>query len=151
MTAQIVNLDAEQRFRRDRDVFRKKLEGFPYWHIARELDCTVDEVKAALTRMCAGVTPELKARTVEINCERLDDLMQVYYAKAHDGDKEAAAVVIRLMDRQAKFLGLDVLPRSDAAQDYKREPSRHEKIMEAIFRVARGPVIEGEAVETPNA
>lgn len=149
MTAEVVSFDESARFKRDEDIFRKKLEGFPYWHIARDLDCSIEDVKAALTRMCGGVTSELKARTVETNCERIDDLMQIYYPKAREGNVEAAAVCIRLMDRQAKFLGLDVLPRGETAADYKREPSRHERIMAAIYRVARGPVIEGEAVETP--
>lgn len=151
MTAEIVQIEDERaRFERDRKIFRLKLTGFPYWQIAKELNCSTDEVKEALTRMCGGVTAELKARTVEYNLERIDDLMQIYYIKARAGDKDATVLCMRLMDRQAKYLGLDVMPRSDAPQHDKREPTRHEKIRAAIYRMARGPVIEGEAVEVPQ-
>lgn len=150
MTAEVVNFDEAKRFELDRQAFRLKLTGFPHWQIARQLKCTVDEVKASLIRMCAGVTPELKARTVEINLERCEDLMQIYYTRARGGDPEATVLCIRLMDRQSKFLGLDVLP-GGTTHDYKREPSNYDKIREAVLRVARGPVIEGEAVETPKS
>ncbi|HKA81571.1 MAG TPA: hypothetical protein VKD43_16150, partial [Xanthobacteraceae bacterium] len=151
MTADVIHIDdVASRFERDRKAFRLRLNGVPVWQIAETLQCSAHEVDASLKRMCAGVTPELRSKTVELDLERLDDLMQVYFLKARGGDKEAANLVIRMMDRQSRFLGLDVLPQATAARDQTREPKGFEKIREAIYRVARGPVIDGEAVEVKD-
>jgi len=148
MTAEVIAYeDVAGRFERDRKAFRLRLNGVPVWQIAEALACSTNDVEASLKRMCAGVTPELRAKTVELDLERLDDLMQVYFLKARGGDREAANLVIRMMDRQSRFLGLDVLPQAATVRDQTREPKSYAKIREAIYRVARGPVIDGEVTK----
>jgi|SRR5215470_9276856 len=152
MAAEVIQVeDAHEKFERDRKIFRLALNGVPAWQIAEQLHCSRQDVEAGVTRMCAGVTPELKARTVELNCERLNDLYQQWFMRARNGSYEALRGVISIMDRQSKFLGLDVLPQAAAVRDEKREPKSFEKIREAVYRIARGKVIEGEAVEIKDA
>ena len=153
MSAEVVSYeDAAARFERDRKVFRLRLNGVPVRQIAETLHCTPEEAQAAVIRMCGGVTPDLRTRTIEIDLERLDDLNQIYYQKARAGDHEACALVIRLMERRARMLGLDIQPRGETAlhESMPRPQTSTDKIMEALERLAHGPVIEGEAVEEPK-
>lgn len=139
--------DHTKQLERDRTIFRKRLAGFSARDIADELGLeTVGEVFAAMNRMGTGITPEYKARVVELDLERLEELHKVYFEKAIAGDKEAASLVCRFMDRRAKYCGLDVLPGASTATDDSREPSSFDKVYEVIMRMARGPTIEGEVV-----
>ena len=56
MTADVISFDD---LTRDRKAFRLRLAGMSTLRIADELRCSLDQVEQALTRMCAGVTPEL--------------------------------------------------------------------------------------------
>lgn len=149
MTAEIVNWDdAAAKFERDRQAFRMRLNGVPVRAIADHLKCTPAEVEGSLVRMCGGVTPTLRARTVEIELERLDDLTQVYFAQARTGNIDACAMVLRLMDHRAKMLGLYIQPRAFASDDNRPQAtSTVDKVMAALNNLAHGPVIEGEAVK----
>ena len=151
MTAEIVNYeDVAARHHRDRMAFRLRLAGMPVRQIAQELKCEPADVQGSLMRMCAGVTPELRARAVEMELERLDDMQQVFYLKMrNDSSEEAGALVLRIMERRAKLLGLDAPPRGDTAIDeaMPRPQTSVDRIRAAIERVARGPVIDAEAVE----
>lgn len=150
MAAEIVNYeDAAARFERDRKAFRLRLAGVPVRQIAETLHCTPADIDSSLTRMCGGVTPDLRERAVIVELERLDDLNQIYYAKARAGDYDACALVIRLMERRAKMLGLDAPPRGDAVLDAAapRPQASVDLIRAAIERVARGPVIDAEAIK----
>jgi hypothetical protein len=149
MTAEIVNWDdAAAKFERDRRAFRLRLNGVPVRAIATQLECTPADVESSLIRMCGGVTPSLRARTVEIELERLDDLTQIYFGKAREGDYEATGLVLRLMERRSRMLGLDIMPRAFASDENRPPPaSTTDKIMEALNRLKHGPIIEGEAVE----
>jgi hypothetical protein len=154
MTAEIVHLeDAGAKFERDRKAFRLAIEGTSVRQIAEDLHCSPSEVEASLIRMSGGVTPRLRERTVSLGLERLDALMKIYFLKAEGGDIEAAAMVLRLMERQARFLGLDIQPRGESAlNDMRPQPaSATDRIMEALNRLADGQVIEGEVIKGDDA
>jgi hypothetical protein len=149
MTAEIVNWeDAAGKFERDRKAFRLRLDGVSVRSISEQLKCTPAEVEGSLIRMCGGVTPTLRARTVEIELERLDDLTTVYFAKARDGNLEACAMVLRLMDHRAKVLGLYIQPRAFAPdEDRPQQSNTVDKIMAALNNLKHGPVVEGEVIK----
>jgi hypothetical protein len=150
MTAEIVNLqDAGAKWERDRKALRMALAGDSVRHISEELHCSIAEVESAIVRMSGGVTQQLRARTVALECERLDILHKVYFKKAEEGDKESAMLVIRLMDRRSRFMGTDIQPRGEHALNDQRPAgdSATDKILAALDRLA-GPIIEGEVVET---
>lgn len=150
--AEVVHFeDHAETLARDRKAFRLRLLGNPAREIADKLKCSVNEVYAAQHRMGTGVSPEFKQRVVELDLDRLEMLFKIYFKKALKGDKESAALVVRFMDRRAKYCGLDVLPQGTTTQDETREPDDFEKIHAAIMRVARGKVIEGEVIEDGKA
>ena len=50
---------------------------------------------------------DLKVKVKEIELKRLDLLQAAYYEKAMSGDKDSFLVVHKIMERRAKYLGLD--------------------------------------------
>jgi len=148
MTAEVIQYeDAAARLARDRQIFRLKLHAVPNWQICETLQCSPSDIDAAMHRMGTGVTPEFKNRVLELDMARLDELHKAYYEKALAGDKGAAVLCLRFIDRRAKFCGLDTLPRAEALADDSREPSSFDQVYEVIMRLARGPTIEGEVVQ----
>lgn len=146
--AEIVQfVDHATQLKRDREIFRLRLEGYSAHEIVDEIGCELAEVHAAMHRMSSGVTDEFKARVVETDLARLEALHKIFFKKALKGDVEAANACVRFMDRRAKFCGLDVLPRGDAARDQSHEQSSFDKAYEVIMRLARGPTIDGEVIK----
>jgi hypothetical protein len=150
MSAEVVSYqDVTQKFEQDRKILRLRLNGVPDWQIAETLQVEPQEVDRALSRTAGGINPTLRSRTLALDLARLDDLNQIFYQKARNGDHEAASLCVRFMDRRAKFLGLDVQPRGENAlhEAMPEQASATEKIMAALDRLANGPIIEGEAIK----
>jgi hypothetical protein len=57
----------------------------------------------------------------QVETARLDDLMRPFMLRAMKGEKDAALVVLRIMERRAKLLGLDVEPEENNQQGVIRE------------------------------
>jgi hypothetical protein len=151
MSAEVVSYqDVAERFERDRKAFRLRLNGVPERQIAETLGYhDAGEVASAVARMSGGVNPSMRQRALAIDLDRLDDLMQIYYQKARQGDHESGALCVRFMDRRAKYLGLDIQPRGETALNdaMPAQASSTDRIMAALDRLADGPIIEGEAIK----
>jgi len=153
MTAEIIPIeDAAAVFDRDRRAFRLRLAGVSVLRIAEELNCSPAQVEDSLVRMCGGVTPELRARTIRIELERLDELQKAHYKHAMDGGIAATTVLLKIMERRAKMLGLDALPQADPlAGTMAKQETSTERIRRAVEAIINEPeVIDGEAVEVSN-
>jgi hypothetical protein len=154
MTADVVKFeDAAQTFERDRNVWRLRLIGTAPRRIAEQLNCTIDQVNASIVRMIGGVSPELRARTVALELDRLDEMQQGFYVDAlrkpeRKPDPDAANIVLNIMERRARLLGLDAPPRGDIPLNDLMEARQTstEKIRAALDRLAgkTNTVIEGE-------
>ena len=149
MTAEIIPIeDGAAVFERDRRAFRLRLAGVSVLRIAEELNCSAEQVEASLVRMCGGVTPELRARTIRIELERLDELQKAHYKAALDGGVAATTVLLKIMERRAKMLGLDALPQADPLAGAMGKPETStERSRRAIEAIVAERQIEGEAVE----
>lgn len=86
------------------DVIRKELPD--------SVDDTYDaqecsrEVTASLSRYRQNIR-ERSAEIIELELLRLDQLEMVWLQRALDGEQKAANVVLRIMERRSKYLGLD--------------------------------------------
>jgi len=151
--AEIIALeDAAAQFDRDRRAFRLRLAGVSVGRIAEELGCAADQVEASLVRMCGGVSPEMRRRTIRLELERLDELQKAHYAAAAQGGVAATAVILKIMERRARMLGLDAPPTGDPLADaMAARETTTDRIAAAIERIAaeREPaaVIEAEIVD----
>lgn len=52
---------------------------------------------------------------VELDCQRIDSLMRALWGRFNDGETNAAALILKCIERRAKMLGIDAVedPRED--------------------------------------
>jgi hypothetical protein len=111
------------------------------------LRCTVGEVDASLDRTLPKITNDAKRRLIALDLDRLDGLIEVFYKRAIEKvDAQAGLLVVKI--RNTALLGLDSPQKVDVVQvQAVKEPSRHEKIREAIKRITdQQPPAEREAI-----
>jgi hypothetical protein len=98
---------------------RKAGASFP--EIARELGYrgpsgAFNAVNNAIRDWVAPAAEEV----FELEAQRLDRLMLSYWQKALDGEHKSAELVLKIMDRRAKLLGLDAPQRIDVTTMVKQ-------------------------------
>src|SRR5215467_1647177 len=93
---------------REEAIFRARLTGKSVRQIAREFGCGPDQVSAIIERACAPVSPEMRRQVLALDLERLDQLQTVFYERAMEGDAASAAIALKVSERRAALLGLDV-------------------------------------------
>lgn len=95
---------------KERRAVELRLSGYSYPEIAAELGISVsnafNRVQSALTTTIAKTAEDAeKVRNMELH--RLDALLRPLYAQAKAGDPKATEMCLKIMDRRAKYLGLD--------------------------------------------
>lgn len=109
----------------DRAIQALKLRklGFQYEEIAAQ--CGYNNKGAAwnaVQRLLSKYKTEAVNELRIVETARLDDLLRPFMLRAMKGEKDAAFVVLRIMERRAKLLGLDAEPASaELAQVIIRE------------------------------
>jgi hypothetical protein len=141
----------------DLAIFERRLANHSVYAIAKEFQIAVKEVDAALDRACAPLDEEFRLRTVHLELERFDRLCRVFYEQALAGDHAAAIVVMRVSERRAAILGLDVpsASRRDPVMlqvQQSPQPTSTDRIKAALDRIAaegkiRKPEEPGEPEE----
>jgi hypothetical protein len=126
---------------RDLAIFEKRLAGASVHAIAKEMHLPVKEVDAALTRACCPLDEGYRLTTIGLELARFDQLVKVFYAKACNGDASAANVLIKVSERRAAILGLDVpaASRQDPVvlqTGQTPQPTTTERIRAALDRIA---------------
>lgn len=94
-----------------------RLAGKPYWQIAEELGEEEDTVKHWVARELESLRGE-EVRNAEVarqlHLERIDAVMRGSWTKAvTEGNSDAAAIVLRCLERSSKLLGLDAPEKVD--------------------------------------
>ena len=137
-------------------ILQERLTGRSARSISKELSLTVDEVNASLDRVLPKLDNAARLRHISLDLQRLDELLKTFLALAIEKeDTQAGLLVVKILERKAAMLGLDSPQKFDVISvQAQREPSNHEKIREAIFRLARGPDWkpndDNGAVDTPS-
>jgi len=106
-------------------------------------------VDASLDRTLPKITNDAKRRLIALDLDRLDGLIEVFYKRAVEQvDAQAGLLAVKIFERKAALLGLDSPQKVDVVQvQAVKEPSRHEKISEAIMRITdQQPPAEREAI-----
>jgi len=124
---------------RDELVFEAWSEGESVRNVARKFGLSFSETERILDRALPmfDATHQIYAFKREI--ERLESLASEFFLIARrDKDAEAAHLVARLNERIAAMRGWTSvnIKLDPMAAQVAQQPSRHEKIREAIFRVA---------------
>ena len=126
---------------RDDFILQERLSGRSARSISKELCCTVADVDASLDRTLPKIDNAAKLRIIALDLDRLDELMKVFFKRAIEKqDCQAGLLVVKILERKAAILGTDAAQKLDIVQvQAQKEPSQHDKIKDAIMRVARGP------------
>ena len=128
---------------------QERLSGRSARSISKELHCTTADVDASLDRTLPKITNDAKRRIIALDLDRLDELLKVFFTRAVEKvDAQAGLLAVKILERKAALLGLDSPQKLDVVQvQAVKEPSRHEKIREAIMRITdQQPPAEREAI-----
>jgi hypothetical protein len=96
-------------------------------------------VSEIIERMCAPVSPEMRRQALSLDLARLDQLQESFHEKALAGDVSCAAIVIKISERRAALLGLDVPAHIRGNQPVQIEvqpASTHDRIRAALEHLA---------------
>lgn len=146
--------DASRQRLRDSEMFQMRLRGYSTREIGESYGCTGDEVRAALKRMVVGMSPRYRADLVEMENERLDALMVVTMDQAMRGSLDHQEMVLKIMDRRAKLLGLDAPTKTTHIIDSEKDtdtgkPTSSDRMLDRIRKLRTPPsnVIEGDIID----
>ena len=111
--SQIINHGKGSRFlaqKRRLKTFELYEQGYSYRKIAKEVGVSHNIVGRYIKNeldFLAAKRKEIGEKVIEIELKRLDSMLEVMKAKADAGDQGAVDRVIRIMDRRARYLGLN--------------------------------------------
>jgi hypothetical protein len=129
----------------EESVLRARLAGKSVRRIAHEYGLTIDNVQTIIEKQLPTLDNNLRLRTLQLEIERLDAMQDaIYKSAAVDGDLQAIAVLLRLQERRAAYLGLDhglqhprPLPSDESAQS---EGTSTDQLLAELDRIAaEGP------------
>ena len=109
--------------------------------LAREFETSVVEVERAIDRCLPPFDTVTQMRAYKRAIQKLEDAETKYHAQAMAGDLDSAHVYARINERHCAMQGWSsVNIRLDPyAAQVKEQPTQHERIRDAIFRLKYGP------------
>lgn len=87
-----------------------RLKGMSYKQIGEELDCAIGTAYNAVSRGLKELNSLAKEKAEEVRqleLSRIDSVLDSVIKRAKKGNDKAIASMVKLMDRRAKYLGLD--------------------------------------------
>ena len=90
-------------------ILQECLAGRSARSISKQLSLTVSEVNAALDRTLPTIDNAMRLRHISLDLNRLDGLLETFYKRAIEKtDTQAALAVVKILERKAALLGLDL-------------------------------------------
>lgn len=99
-----------ERLKTESDVIALKLKGYSIREIARYLEKpykTIQKVFAVAIQKELANSNNKREILVEMDVQRLETLTKAIFEKATKGDYKAIEMVLKIMERKARLLGLD--------------------------------------------
>ena len=95
----------------DDEVIRQRISGRSARAIAKAHATTVAEVNKALDRFTeTTIDDKIRKHTLALELARLDELQEVFYARALEGDVQCGALCTKIIERRCTMLGLYTPP-----------------------------------------
>jgi hypothetical protein len=93
------------------DIVQARIHGESVGSIATRLSCTLAEVHKVLDRFAETVIDDkTRKHSLALELERLDQLRQVFGARALEGGVQCGALVAKIIERRCTMLGLYTPP-----------------------------------------
>lgn len=105
-----------QALERRRKAMAMRRAGSTYQEIADALGCTKSRAAAIVREELAKAKEQLFedcSQILQITADRLEAMLKARWEAAARGDDKAQSAVLAIIDRQARFFGLDAAKRSD--------------------------------------
>jgi hypothetical protein len=84
-----------------------RLQGHPYWKIAKALHCHPSTAHSLVVAAMKGLLPvEKREAVLQQELARLDLLQAAVYRNAEDGDLPSQEAVLKIMALRGRYLGL---------------------------------------------
>lgn len=97
---------------RERRALELRKQGMTYDKIAQELGfANRSSARDCVQRCLARTVREPADEVRQLECERLDALLQALWPRAMEGNTRSVEVALQVMDRRARLLGLDMPER----------------------------------------
>jgi hypothetical protein len=90
----------------DDGLLDQRLRGHNSRSIAKRFRCDVADVDAAVDRL-PEIDNVFRVRSLKLELERLDRLLQPFYEKALAGDYNAGMLAVKISERRCALLGID--------------------------------------------
>jgi hypothetical protein len=140
---------------RDLAIFEQRMAGHSVHAIAQEIGISVKDVDAAIERACQPIDQPLRLRTIGVELGRFDRLTRVFWQAALERDPASAAVLMKISERRAAILGLDVPAgyRTDPVLiEAAKQPQQTttERIRAALDRIAGKRPAGGNGTGEPD-
>ncbi len=101
---------------RKAEALKLRKSGATYEEIAQKLGLSGrTSAFECVQRAIRDITKEPAKDVLELEVARLDAMLSGLWEKATDGDDKAVTSALRIMDRRAKYLGLDQAPEQESA------------------------------------
>jgi predicted DNA-binding protein (UPF0251 family) len=122
---------------REAKALRLRAEGATYDEIGRQLGVSRPMAARVVHRALDRVVREPANHLIALECTRLDLLTKAHMPKALAGSARAAEIVLRVMERRARLLGLDAPVRSEVHVMSAEEQDALDREIEALLRSYR--------------
>jgi hypothetical protein len=120
-------------------ILKLRVAGSSPRDIARHFGLSIAETNRLLDKALGVVDDKLRSRAMLVDLELLGRLQQPFLRLAMAGDTQAAALVLKILERRACYLSLDSPVRVDVLQQVEvHQPNSTERIRAAINRLT-GP------------
>lgn len=100
------------------DILKRRADGLTFRELAEEFQLSPRRVREIVAEEFARLTTErneIAQDALQRLVKRLDDLLVVHWEDALEGDLEAGKMVLAILDRQARVLGIGV-PKEKKAE-----------------------------------
>ncbi len=123
----------------DDDIIRQRISGRSVRAIAKARRCSVADVNAVIDRWASvALTAEARKHGLALELARLDELQQVFFRRACEGDVASGALVEKIIARRCVMLGLHapqtaVLKIVDEATPKETSTDKIERALQALI------------------
>lgn len=109
-----IDLDsASDSAERDEQILKLRVACNSVREIAKHFAMPISAVNAAIDRAVGVIDNKLRARSVAVDLEMLNLLQKPFLVQAMKGDVAAAALLLKIVERRAAYLGLDAPMKLD--------------------------------------
>ncbi|WP_407184788.1 hypothetical protein [Bradyrhizobium centrosematis] len=138
----LIDLDsAPDSAERDEQILKLRVACNSVREIAKHFGMQISAVNAAIDRAVGVIDNKLRARSVAVDLEMLNLLQRPFLAQALKGDVAAAALLLKIVERRAAYLGLDAPMKLDIiSQQVSAAGTSTDDLQASIDRlVGKGP------------